>query len=314
MRAATGESGTDLDLSKIRELEERLDNFRIQVDGGMTIRGSAWQGYALNSKTCEELGFGGTPTPGTGACCLPDGTCEEVTPGQCLLDGGTFIGGSCTPNPCPATTGACCVGTDCTIETETDCTDMGGIYQGDGTDCDPNPCPGQTCTCYFQGFLSAGRYLTATMACSGSYDISGFSTSSWNASSTTAIDPTTCTVTCLSFSGSGISSRTDMSCTGTMTATACNAGSCTCFGNCAFSLITVSAVPYGTGSYLQWTFAGGPNCEVLFGCTNFNWSTLATFTDISDTVRQITWIGSGGGGSSWNVTTTITLSNPCVAP
>lgn len=53
-------------------------------------------------------------------------------------------GGGGEPPPSPAT-GACCVGVDCTIETEADCTGMGGVYQGDGTDCDPNPCG--TCPC-----------------------------------------------------------------------------------------------------------------------------------------------------------------------
>jgi hypothetical protein len=43
-------------------------------------------------------------------------------------------------------TGACCVETDCTIETEPDCTGMGGTYQGDGTNCDPNPCVSE-CPC-----------------------------------------------------------------------------------------------------------------------------------------------------------------------
>ncbi|MHC4067820.1 MAG: hypothetical protein ACYSUI_25405 [Planctomycetota bacterium] len=37
-------------------------------------------------------------------------------------------------------TGACCVGTDCTIQTEDDCGIAGGDYQGDETVCDPNPC------------------------------------------------------------------------------------------------------------------------------------------------------------------------------
>ncbi len=97
MRTATGEP--EPDVTKIRELEERLDRFRIQTSPAspdITIRGNAWQGYALNVPPCEVQEV----TPGTGACCLPDGTCEVVTPGQCLLDGGIFIGGSCVPNPC----------------------------------------------------------------------------------------------------------------------------------------------------------------------------------------------------------------------
>lgn len=48
--------------------------------------------------------------------------------------------------PAPGTpTGACCVGTDCTIQTLEDCEAMEGSYQGDGTDCDPNPCEETGC-------------------------------------------------------------------------------------------------------------------------------------------------------------------------
>ncbi len=45
-----------------------------------------------------------------------------------------------TPSAPVTPTGACCVGTDCSITTESECDDMEGTYQGDGTDCDPNPC------------------------------------------------------------------------------------------------------------------------------------------------------------------------------
>jgi len=43
-------------------------------------------------------------------------------------------------SPGGAATGACCVGSVCSITTAADCASAGGIYQGDGTDCDPNPC------------------------------------------------------------------------------------------------------------------------------------------------------------------------------
>ncbi len=53
-----------------------------------------------------------------------------------------------SPNPCSGLIGACCVGVDCTIETEEDCIAMEGIYQGDGTFCHPPPCGGGACCDY----------------------------------------------------------------------------------------------------------------------------------------------------------------------
>lgn len=76
--------------------------------------------------------------PQEGACCFSDGTCAILTPADCSTQGGAFFGGACDPNPCPPPpTGACCVGTVCTITTALDCQ---GTWQGAGTTCEPNPC------------------------------------------------------------------------------------------------------------------------------------------------------------------------------
>lgn len=142
MRTATGES--EPDVTKIRELEERLDKFRIQTSNDLTIRGSAWQGYALNAYTCDELGRGIGPTPTTGACCI-DGICSITTEPDCTLMGGTYQGDGtdCDPNPCPTPTGACCDPFNiCTVESEADCEAAFGSYLGDGT-----TCAGVDCTC-----------------------------------------------------------------------------------------------------------------------------------------------------------------------
>ncbi|MCI0675833.1 MAG: DNRLRE domain-containing protein [Phycisphaerales bacterium] len=50
-------------------------------------------------------GMAGTVTvlaPGTGACCLSNGTCVETSPANCLQQGGDYQGdnSTCTPNPC----------------------------------------------------------------------------------------------------------------------------------------------------------------------------------------------------------------------
>lgn len=51
-----------------------------------------------------------------------------------------------SPTPPPTPTGACCIGTDCSITTEAACTEAGGTYQGDGSPCDPNPCESSDCS------------------------------------------------------------------------------------------------------------------------------------------------------------------------
>jgi hypothetical protein len=43
-----------------------------------------------------------------------------------------------------AAVGACCLGADCQLSTETECADLGGRFQGIGTDCDPSLCMGAT--------------------------------------------------------------------------------------------------------------------------------------------------------------------------
>lgn len=143
MRSATGQSGTDLDL--LDELEERMKRLRIESSSNspdLVIHGNAYQGYAVNVPDCE----GGATPAGMGACCLGDGTCEYVTPGQCFLDGGTFVGGLCEDAIC---TGACCNGDVCTPDTTRDECESGfGTWQGPGTDCDPNPCPSLGACCH----------------------------------------------------------------------------------------------------------------------------------------------------------------------
>ncbi len=63
-------------------------------------------------------------------------------------------GGDCDANsePCQGSgdpTGACCVGTDCSVVTETECSGNGGSYQGNKTDCSSSPCALATGACCF---------------------------------------------------------------------------------------------------------------------------------------------------------------------
>ncbi|MCK4343569.1 MAG: hypothetical protein KAY37_17795, partial [Phycisphaerae bacterium] len=77
-------------------------------------------------------------TAPTGACCYPDGSCEEKAESNCE---GVWLGADTDcgpPNPCPQP-GACCYPDgSCDVTLEADCT---GDWLGAGTVCVPNPCP-----------------------------------------------------------------------------------------------------------------------------------------------------------------------------
>ena len=91
----------------------------------------------------EDYGIIVLPAPPTGACCLGMVcTNGDVTEDHCVNDlGGIYQGdgSDCDPNPCA---GACCfMDGSCSLELEEDCAVAGGSYSGDGTDCEPNECP-----------------------------------------------------------------------------------------------------------------------------------------------------------------------------
>lgn len=111
---------------------------------------------------CEQLGgdFMGPGEPCSscpGACCQPNGSCEEQSEPTCS---GQFMGIKvpCDPNPC---LGACCVGDACVEnQTEDTCSSVSGDWQEYGTDCDPNPCV-EAC-CYSDGTCEEVRPANCT--------------------------------------------------------------------------------------------------------------------------------------------------------
>ena len=120
-------------------------NFGWLIIGNESAKATARRFYSRTGTTPPVLHVtyttGGTVT---GACCLTNGTCTELSAADCATAGGTYHGdGSvCSPDPCAVPTGACCH-TDgtCTAQTAAECAAMNGTYQGDNTSCSPNPCP-----------------------------------------------------------------------------------------------------------------------------------------------------------------------------
>jgi hypothetical protein len=77
-----------------------------------------------------------TPPQGCGSLAQVGvaGSCRQVTTASGILD---FLEAATFDQGTAPATGACCVGTVCTITTATDCA---GQYMGDGTACGPNTC------------------------------------------------------------------------------------------------------------------------------------------------------------------------------
>ncbi|MCK4657982.1 MAG: hypothetical protein KAV82_00535 [Phycisphaerae bacterium] len=77
------------------------------------------------------------------ACCLPDGSCQDLMLSDCNSMSGTAqgLGTQCATTQCPQP-GACCLPDgSCYVTSEVGGADCTGVYQDDDTTCMPNPCP-----------------------------------------------------------------------------------------------------------------------------------------------------------------------------
>ena len=81
-----------------------------------------------------------------GACCYPDDSCEDnLTEGECVAQGGTYMGDltTCSGVECGVQDqGACCYPDDSCGDdlTEAECSGQGGTYMGDETTCSGVEC------------------------------------------------------------------------------------------------------------------------------------------------------------------------------
>lgn len=219
------------------------------------------------SATCEDDPDPCTTTP-TGSCCNAGVCSENVTQACCENDGGTYGGDDST-----CATGACCRGTDCTIEDQCSCEYDGGIYQGDDTVCDPNPCEEcqECCGATFTGFLGTHTYRTQSVH----YVLND-------------VGGSVCTGT-----RDGIK-FTDHTCEGDIF---------TCSGECTYDDI------FGTHQSGSYTDDGSHtncvwDCGLCVGCI------VGSPTIVSDSV-QIQECHYNDGTSTSDLVVTTTLSNPC---
>jgi len=104
-----------------------------------------------------------------GACCLPQGGCNESsTEADCLNAGGVYQGdqSTCAQASCPEL-GACCFSDGaCSMMLPSDCTNTSGTFQGQGVSCNDADCPvsgdGDECHFAMQAVMGANSFETNT--------------------------------------------------------------------------------------------------------------------------------------------------------
>lgn len=78
-----------------------------------------------------------------GACCLPDGSCDDMIELECDRAAGLFRGtnSECALTfDCPEPRGSCCAGTVCVPDQAVSFCEAIGVFNGIGTTCDANTC------------------------------------------------------------------------------------------------------------------------------------------------------------------------------
>jgi hypothetical protein len=77
-----------------------------------------------------------------GACCKPDGSCQDLIETSCVLEAGTWQGGGteCSTFDCPQPHGACCIQGNCFSNQARDTCESVGTFMGIGSACTANLC------------------------------------------------------------------------------------------------------------------------------------------------------------------------------
>ncbi|MFQ5462019.1 MAG: hypothetical protein ACE5E5_05255 [Phycisphaerae bacterium] len=113
----------------------------------------------------------------TGACCLPNGTCADLTGTECQVAGGieTMPGMTCAQLEsdnlgCPLVVGACCTNQSCAIENKFECEGGGGTWFRDIADCsDPVLCEPKGACCTTAGTCLDAQTRPACEGIGGNY-------------------------------------------------------------------------------------------------------------------------------------------------
>ncbi|MCA9727383.1 MAG: choice-of-anchor D domain-containing protein [Candidatus Eisenbacteria bacterium] len=234
---------------------------------------------------CAEVALSGVARPADGACCFGDGSCLVGSGTDCSVAGGTYLGDgtTCDGGPC-APVGACCIGSQCTLETQSDCISSGGVWS-EG-DCTTAVCVAVGACCFDDGTCTVGTRADCESAV-GIYQG----------------DDTTCqTVTCIAlgaccFDDGGCEVFTEADCLdsggrswaagATCTEAACEpvGACCTTGGDC----LVITQTACGDGGYLgDGTTCGPQSCILPGACC----SDAGTCTIVVETLCDGIFLGS----------------------
>ena len=108
------------------------------------------------------------PPPILGACCLPDGSCTEISECNCDGQGGVYKGNNsnCGALTCDPDSGACCLPDgSCIITTDCDCEHQCGLFSGPGSLCTLCPITPSGACCLPNGTCSVMSECECDNAC-----------------------------------------------------------------------------------------------------------------------------------------------------
>jgi hypothetical protein len=84
---------------------------------------------------------GGPAIPG--ACCFPNGSCQNILGADCFAQGGSFQGGGtdCASTPCPQPAACCFSDGSCDVMLQLACNNQGGTWNSSAATCAAANCP-----------------------------------------------------------------------------------------------------------------------------------------------------------------------------
>lgn len=127
----------DLDSAGVTLTANMTIRFTANDDDTQSIVEAGLDAFAITGFQCLSI---------DGACCLLDGSCQDVADAAaCTALGGVFEGPGtdCGSTTCPILPGACCEpdGGCSDVADPAACTALGGAFEGHGTDCGSTACP-----------------------------------------------------------------------------------------------------------------------------------------------------------------------------